>query len=140
MLTPLPGSEDHKKLHEGGVWMDPDLNKDDLETTTTEHPRMSREVWQKTYEDMWAWYYTQEHVERLMRRNVAYGINPVTIWRGVLQVYGAIHSRMSIPSSAAISAARINPAATGTADRTGIGLLSSPYLADGRQARARRSP
>ena len=91
MLTPLPGSEDHKKLHEGGVWMDPDLNKYDLETTTIEHPRMSREVWQKTYEDMWAWYYTQEHVERLMRRNVAYGINPVTIWRGVLQVYGATH-------------------------------------------------
>src|SRR5439155_13348341 len=23
-LTPLPGSEDHKKLHEAGVWMDPD--------------------------------------------------------------------------------------------------------------------
>ena len=32
MLTPLPGSEDHQKLHEKGVWMDPDLNKYDLET------------------------------------------------------------------------------------------------------------
>ena len=91
MLTPLPGSEDHKKLHEGGVWMDPDLNKYDLETTTIEHPRMSREVWQKTYQDMWSWYYTDEHVERLMRRNVAYGINPVTIWRGALQVFGAAY-------------------------------------------------
>src|SRR5262249_36813867 len=29
-LTPLPGSEDHKTLHERGVWMDPDLNKYDL--------------------------------------------------------------------------------------------------------------
>ncbi len=29
-LTPLPGSEDHKKLLEKGVWMDPDLNKYDL--------------------------------------------------------------------------------------------------------------
>ena len=27
VLTPLPGSEDHKVLFEKGVWMDPDLNK-----------------------------------------------------------------------------------------------------------------
>ncbi len=91
MLTPLPGSDDHKKLHEGGIWMDPDLNKYDLETATIEHPRMSRQEWQKTYQDMWSWYYTDEHVERLMRRNVAYGVNPVTIWRGALQVYGAAY-------------------------------------------------
>src|SRR5215208_363746 len=43
MLTPLPGSEDHQKLHEKGVWMDPDLNKYDLETVTVKHPRMSPE-------------------------------------------------------------------------------------------------
>ena len=30
MLTPLPGSEDHQKLHQQGIWMDPDLNKYDL--------------------------------------------------------------------------------------------------------------
>ena len=30
ILTPLPGSEDHKRLHEAGVAMDPDLNKYDL--------------------------------------------------------------------------------------------------------------
>ena len=41
MLTPLPGSEDHQKLFENGVWMDPDLNKYDLESVTVEHPRMS---------------------------------------------------------------------------------------------------
>ena len=29
-LTPLPGSEDHKKLHESGIAMDVDLNKYDL--------------------------------------------------------------------------------------------------------------
>ena len=38
MLTPLPGSEDHKKLYEKGVWMDADLNKYDLETVTVEAP------------------------------------------------------------------------------------------------------
>jgi radical SAM superfamily enzyme YgiQ (UPF0313 family) len=89
MLTPLPGSEDHKKMHDAGIWMDPDLNKYDLETVTVKHPLMSTEVWQQTYADMWGWYYTDEHVERIMRRNVAYGINPARIWRGVLQVYGA---------------------------------------------------
>ena len=91
MLTPLPGSEDHQKLHEKGIWMDPDLNKYDLETVTVEHPRMSREEWQRTYQEMWSWYYTDEHVERLMRRNMAYGIKPIRIWRSVLQVYGAAH-------------------------------------------------
>jgi radical SAM superfamily enzyme YgiQ (UPF0313 family) len=91
MLTPLPGSEDHQKLHEKGVWMDPDLNKYDLETVTVKHPRMSPEEWQRTYQDMWTWYYTDEHVERMMRRNVAYGIKPVRIVRSVLQVYGAPH-------------------------------------------------
>jgi radical SAM superfamily enzyme YgiQ (UPF0313 family) len=89
MLTPLPGSEDHQKLHERGVWMDPDLNKYDLETATVEHPRMTREEWQETYGDVWRWYYTDEHVERLMRRNVAYGIKPIRVWRSVLQIYGA---------------------------------------------------
>ncbi len=29
-LTPLPGSEDHKKMLAKGVWMDPDINKYDL--------------------------------------------------------------------------------------------------------------
>ena len=89
MLTPLPGSEDHQKLFEKGIWMDPDLNKYDLETVTVEHPRMSREEWQRTYGDVWKWYYTDEHIERLMRRNVAYGIKPIRIWRSVLQIYGA---------------------------------------------------
>jgi radical SAM superfamily enzyme YgiQ (UPF0313 family) len=91
MLTPLPGSEDHKTLYEKGTWMDPDLNKYDLETVTTEHPRMSAEVWQQTYADMWSWYYTDEHVERMMKRNIAYGIKPVRIVRSVLQIYGAAH-------------------------------------------------
>ncbi len=71
--------------------MDPDLNKYDLETATVEHPRMSREEWQRTYWDAWNWYYSDEHVERMMRRNLAYGINPVRILRGVLQIYGAMN-------------------------------------------------
>ena len=33
-LTPLPGSEDHKKMHEAGAPMDEDLNKYDLNHVT----------------------------------------------------------------------------------------------------------
>ena len=90
MLTPLPGSEDHQKLYENGTWLDPDLNRYDLEHTTCAHPQMSPKVWQQTYRDMWGWYYTDEHVETLMRRNVAYGIKPVRVWRLCLQIYGAM--------------------------------------------------
>ena len=34
VLTPLPGSEDHQTLYNNGTWMDPDLNKYDLEHVT----------------------------------------------------------------------------------------------------------
>jgi hypothetical protein len=90
ILTPLPGSEDHKVLYEKGVWMDPDLNKYDIENVTTHHPKMSGAEWQQTYRNVWDWYYTDEHVERMMKRNIAYGIKPVGIWRIVMQIYGAM--------------------------------------------------
>src|SRR5262249_47900560 len=41
-LTPLPGSEDHKKLYLQGVPMDPDMNKYDLENVCTSHPSCRR--------------------------------------------------------------------------------------------------
>jgi radical SAM superfamily enzyme YgiQ (UPF0313 family) len=91
MLTPLPGSEDHQALHKKGIWMDPDLNKYDLENVTVEHPKMSAAEWQQAYRDVWTWYYTDEHVERMMKRNIAYGIKPVRIWRVVSQIYAAPH-------------------------------------------------
>ena len=45
-LTPLPGSEDHKKLHEAGAWMDADMNKYDLNHAVAEHQNMSRQQWE----------------------------------------------------------------------------------------------
>ncbi len=70
-LTPLPGSEDHKNLYQKGVWMDPDMNKYDLEHVTTKHPLMSPQEWQNTYHKAWEIYYTPEHIERIMRRAAA---------------------------------------------------------------------
>ena len=89
VLTPLPGSEDHQTLHEKGIWMDPDLNKYDIETVTVNHPKMTRDEWQQAYADCWTWYYSDDHVERLARRNIAYGIKPIRVLRGVMQVFGA---------------------------------------------------
>jgi len=90
ILTPLPGSEDHKNLYTRGVWMDPDLNKYDLESVTFEHPLMTREELQQAYWDAWDHYYTLEHAETLMRRAVADGIKPVRLWQNLLQIYGAM--------------------------------------------------
>ena len=75
-LTPLPGSEDHKNLYLKGVPMDPDMNKYDLEHVCTGHPKMSAEEWKKAYRDAWTRYYTDAHVETVMRRAVASGLKP----------------------------------------------------------------
>src|SRR5438552_8909734 len=68
-LTPLPGSEDHKVLWQKGVWMDPDMNKYDLEHVLTAHARMSKEQWEGIYRDAWKIYYTPEHIESILRRS-----------------------------------------------------------------------
>ena len=75
-LTPLPGSEDHKKLHEADIAMDPDLNKYDLNHAVTAHPIMSRENWEETYQLAWKTYYTDAHVETVLRRCIATGTSP----------------------------------------------------------------
>jgi len=70
-LTPLPGSEDHLKLHRAGAPLDPDLNKYDLNHICTTHPKMSREEWDRAYKMAWQRYYTMDHVETVLRRVVA---------------------------------------------------------------------
>jgi radical SAM superfamily enzyme YgiQ (UPF0313 family) len=74
-LTPLPGSEDHQKLFRAGVAMDPDLNKYDLNHLTTAHSRMSQAEWKQAYDQAWAHYYTDEHIETVIRRVAASGAN-----------------------------------------------------------------
>ena len=69
MLTPLPGSEDHQKLWKQGVWMDPDLNKYDLNHRVVHHPKMSDAEFEQTYRDAWRTYYTPEHIETVARRH-----------------------------------------------------------------------
>jgi len=74
-LTALPGSEDHQKLHKAGSFLDPDLNKYDLEHVTTIHPRMSTPEWEKLYRDTWKEFYSLEHMETVLRRAAATDIH-----------------------------------------------------------------
>ncbi len=67
-LTPLPGSEDHRRHCERDAWIEPDMNKYDLEHVTMDHPLMSKEEWQRTYRNAWKQYYTAEHIERVLHR------------------------------------------------------------------------
>ncbi|MGQ0540737.1 MAG: B12-binding domain-containing radical SAM protein [Blastocatellia bacterium] len=93
-LTPLPGSEDHKTLYEAGIAMDEDLNKYDLNHDVTGHSVMSREQWRDTYRSAWETYYTDAHVETVLRRAVATGTSPgktmfFIVWfKGCIRIEG----------------------------------------------------
>ena len=93
-LTPLPGSADHKKLHEAGIAMDADLNKYDLNHAVTAHPKMSRRNWEETYRKAWKTYYTDAHIETVLRRAIATGTSPgktmffITWFKGCIDIEG----------------------------------------------------
>jgi radical SAM superfamily enzyme YgiQ (UPF0313 family) len=70
-LTPLPGSQDHRRLWDQGVWMDPDLNKFDANHQVTRHPLMSGPEWASVYREAWTAYYSFEHMNTVLRRMVA---------------------------------------------------------------------
>ncbi len=75
-LTPLPGSEDHRNLHNAGTWMDPDVNKYDLNHAVVGHQRMSKAEWEGVYRSAWETYYTDEHIETVLKRAMATGVSP----------------------------------------------------------------
>lgn len=93
-LTPLPGSEDHQKLHRAGVAMDPDLNKYDLNHYTTAHPNMNKAQFETVYADAWSRYYSLDHVETIMRRAAASDISTAQVlllctwFMGALKIEG----------------------------------------------------
>jgi hypothetical protein len=71
----LPGSEDHQRLTRTGEWMDPDLNKYDLNHRVTHHPRMSDAEWDQAYADVWHRFYSMDHMETILKRMAALGSN-----------------------------------------------------------------
>ena len=71
MLTPLPGSEDHRNMLQRGEWMDSDLNKYNLHSRVSRHPTMSDGDWEDAYDAAWRSYYSWDHIETVARRSAA---------------------------------------------------------------------
>jgi radical SAM superfamily enzyme YgiQ (UPF0313 family) len=67
-LTPLPGSEDHKTMLKKGVWMDPDINKYDLNHRVSHHSKMSDAEWEEVYYAAWRSFYSYDHIRTILRR------------------------------------------------------------------------
>ncbi len=77
MLTPLPGSHDHREMKKRGEWMDPDFNKRDSFHATVKHPNMSAEEWTAAYEDTWKAFYSKENMIKILSR---WNHNPKVYW------------------------------------------------------------
>lgn len=69
--------------------MDPDLNKYDAEHVCAAHPAMSKEEWTDSYNKAWAQYYTDDHVETIMRRAAVSGIKDIKILQWISVFAGA---------------------------------------------------
>jgi hypothetical protein len=87
-LTPLPGSEDHKVSLHNRVWMDPDMNKYDLNHRVCHHSKMADAEWEDAYKAAWAAFYTPEHVHVILRRSAACRMGrPGTTFKTILWFY-----------------------------------------------------
>ncbi|VAX33652.1 Elongator protein 3/MiaB/NifB [hydrothermal vent metagenome] len=87
ILTPLPGSEDHKNLFEKGVAMEKDMNNYDVVHITTSHATMTDKEWLGIYEKAWDAYYTPEHVETVIRRAQTWGFDVDNMMQKLLHFY-----------------------------------------------------
>ena len=85
MLTPLPGSKDHRDLFLQGAWLEPDLNRYDSEHATAHHRQMTAEQWELIYKQVWELYYSREHIETLLRRAVATGTSSRALSLAIFQ-------------------------------------------------------
>jgi radical SAM superfamily enzyme YgiQ (UPF0313 family) len=89
ILTPLPGSADHKKLHLAGVEMERDMNRYDVVHVTTRHPQMTDEELLGIYRKAWDLYYSPAHVETVLRRAKAWGYDPHNMMWKLLSFHAA---------------------------------------------------
>jgi len=77
MLTPLPGSHDHREMKKRGDWMDPDFNKRDSFHATIQHPLMSEQQWTEAYEGAWKTFYSKENMIKSLSK---WTHNPRNYW------------------------------------------------------------
>jgi len=83
ILTPLPGSQDHRELFDAGIPMDEDLNNYDTVHAVTDPQGMSREELLEIYDRVWDLYYSDEHLVTMMRRARVWCKKPKRILRKV---------------------------------------------------------
>ena len=102
ILTPLPGSADHREKYLKGEWMDPDLNKYDLEYVVSDHPTMTREEWQDMYYRAWHIYYSWEHIETIIKRAFAANIFLPRLVSLIFEYYGSYRFENLHPLQAGI--------------------------------------
>lgn len=92
ILTPLPGSADHKRLTEKGVWLDPDLNKYDFTHRVFNHDNMTNSELDEIYKVAWRKYYTFKHMETILRRMYALDkIKNINTVIGLFLTFGVIN-------------------------------------------------
>jgi hypothetical protein len=68
MVTPLPGSRDHKQMVESGSPMDADYNTFDSFHESMPHPRMKKGAWTRAYNEAWHKFYGFEHMKQVLSR------------------------------------------------------------------------
>jgi uncharacterized radical SAM superfamily protein len=86
-LTPLPGSEDHKRLRAAGIWMDPDFNKYDLNHRVTRHPAMSDREWDEVYREATRRFFTHDHMARVFNRMMQMKTNQPFVTLSMMMTY-----------------------------------------------------
>jgi hypothetical protein len=97
ILTPLPGSQDHKELFEAGARLDKDLNNYDTEHVVSDHPNMTDEELKQVYYRAWELYYTPEHVATMMRRAKEWCGKPERLMRKALAFSACINLEKKHP-------------------------------------------
>ncbi|MGH7595855.1 MAG: B12-binding domain-containing radical SAM protein [bacterium] len=68
MLTPLPGSMDHKKMVEAGAYMDPDYNTYDTFHESMHHPSLKDGAWANLYRECWRSFYSFDNMKAILQR------------------------------------------------------------------------
>lgn len=92
VMTPLPGSQDHREAVAGGVALDPDFNNFDSFHVTQPHPLMSGAEWMRAFRDAWREFYTIEHMAAALRRQTRrtyWNLFRVFIWYRAAMAEGA---------------------------------------------------
>jgi radical SAM superfamily enzyme YgiQ (UPF0313 family) len=66
MMTPLPGSMDHKRMVDAGTPLDADYNNFDSFHQCMTHPEFKDGAWTRAYFDAWRSFYSFEHMREVL--------------------------------------------------------------------------